>query len=70
MLIIIQTNRNRDGRWNNIQLKSEVNDMSASLGIGGASGILASLTGSGLIPKEYKQLASGSSYEFVGGALQ
>lgn len=41
--------------------------MSSIVGIGGASGILSALTGSGLIPKEYKQLASGSSYEFVGG---
>lgn len=43
--------------------------MSASLGIGGASGILSSLIGSGLIPKEYKQLTSGSSYAFEGGGV-
>lgn len=37
--------------------------------LGGASGVLASLAGSGLIPKEYKSLTSGSTYEFVGGGI-
>lgn len=42
--------------------------MSAIMG-GGASGVLASLAGSGLVPKEYKSLTSGSTYEFVGGGI-